>query len=186
MHEKKEVRQMTNVDPDGLAPAFLDKREHSGGWQAWERGMERFFLKLRDASAADELREPIRSIDQLYLQAKTMVPYISRLVQVWAHQSNGIFRVERTQGEAKTYSFEKWRVLQEHIAQGIFSGKIAFANLKLISRTIEKTHRCYKGDPSHLTDLCRAAVGFESLEDLANCLGTNSKKEVYSDMTAQM
>ena len=30
----------------------------------------------------DKLCEPIRSIDQLYLQAKTMVPYLSRLVQV--------------------------------------------------------------------------------------------------------
>jgi hypothetical protein len=92
----------------------------------------------------------------------------------------------KAQGETKTYSFEKWRVLQKKIAEGNFSGTIAFAKLKLISRMIEKTQRCYKGDPSQLTDLCRAAVGFDSLEDLANCLGRNSEKSVYSDFAAQL
>jgi hypothetical protein len=92
----------------------------------------------------------------------------------------------KAQGETKTYSFEKWRVLQKEIAEGNFSGTIAFAKLKLISRMIEKTQRCYKGDPSQLTDLCRAAVGFDSLEDLANCLGRNSEKSVYSDLAAQL
>ena len=300
MYVRRELRQMTSVDTDGLA---------------WERLMECLFLKSR---SADELREPIRSIDQLYLQAKTMVPYLSRLVQIWADGSNGIFRVERTvqeaeapaaaggagndayevthnahkeaegggwitnsppstspppslhaprpwppssqhasppsrekeggrdgeretgdvadseksrismctdtdsntasasqvrgpsrppsqtfleeerdmtsdkwgpkpttkvQGQTKRFSFEKWRVLREEIAQGCFSGKVTFAKLKLIGRMIEKTQRCYKGDASHLTDLCRAAIGFESLEDLANCLGRNSEK---SHFTAQM
>ena len=284
MYEKKEMRQMTSVDPNKLASALSDDCEHSWGWHV-------LFFEARKGSS--EVCEPIRSIDQLYLQAKTMVPYLSRLVQVWAHQSDGMFRVRWTEREAgalaaargtgkeayvethnarqeagdeadnhlagssisthtdsttasastgrgpsqlahpallgeerwslnsepspaflkqvvdmpsldaataprspvlpatkaqgnTTFRYEKWRTLQEHIAQGSFLGKIAFANLKLISRTIEKTHRCYKGDPSQLTDLCRAAVGFESLEDLANCLGTNSEKEVYSDMTAQM
>jgi len=317
MYERRELRQMTSVDTDGMDPALLDKRAHSGGWQA--RLMERLFLKSRDVSSANELREPIRSIDQLYLQAKTMVPYLSRLVQIWADQSDGIFRVERTvkeagapaaageagneacdvtqtahkeaeggrfsssvpsssppptfpppsphaprpsppssqhasspsrekeegrdgeretgdvedseksrssmctdtesnaasasqvrgpsrlphqtfleeerdmksdkggpkpttkaQGETKRFSFEKWRVLREEIAQGSFSGKVTFAKLKLISRIIEKTQRCYKGDASQLTDLCRAAIGFESLEDLANCLGRNSEKSQYT------
>lgn len=178
---------MTSVDRNWLRdPALLDKRAHSGGWQAWERVKERLFLKSRDVSSADELREPIRCIDQLYLQAKTMVPYLSRLVQIWADQSDGMFRVERTQGETKTYSFEKKRELQNEIVEGNFSGKIAFAKLKPIDRMVEKTQRCYKGDPSQLTDICRAAIGFESLEDLANCLGRNSEKSVYSDITAQM
>ena len=314
MYERKDIRQTTSVVTDGLAPALLDKRAHSGGWKARERLMKRLFLKSRDVSSADELCEPIRSIDQLYLQAKSMVPYLSCLVQVWAHQSDGIFRVERTvqkagvpaaaggagndaygeihnahkgaeggrysssvpptsppptspppsphaprpspptyqhasppsrekeggrdgeretadsgrsvismctdtdsnsasailvhgpsrlphqalleddrdivlpantaQGETKKYSFEKWRVLRGEIAEGTFSGKVMFAKLKLISRMIEKTQRCYKGDPSQLTDVCRAAIGFESLEDLANCLGRNSEKSVYSDFAA--
>jgi hypothetical protein len=34
-------------------------------------------------------------------------------------------------------------------------------------RIIEKTQRCYRGDASKLTDLCRAAVAFESLEVLS-------------------
>jgi hypothetical protein len=297
MYEKKEMRQMTSVDPNKLASVLPDDGEHSWGWHVWQacvHRMERLFFKGRKGSS--EVCEPIRSIDQLYLQAKTMVPYLSRLVQVWAHQSDGMFRVRWTEREAgalaaaggtgkesygethnarqeagdetdshlagssisthtdsntasastgrgpsqlshpalleeerlslrsepspafleqvvdmpsvdaataprssvlpatkaqretTTLRYEKWRALQEHIAQGSFSGKIAFANLKLISRIIEKTHRCYKGDPSQLTDLCRAAIGFESLEDLANCLGTYSETEVYvySDLTAQM
>ena len=92
----------------------------------------------------------------------------------------------KAQEETKRFSFEKWRVLREEISQGSFSGKVTFAKLKLIRRIIEKTQRCYKGDPSQLTDLCRAAVGFDSLEDLANCLGRNSEKSVYSDFAAQL
>jgi hypothetical protein len=288
MYEKKEMRQMTSVDPNKITSALFYDGEHSWGWHVWQacvHRMERLFFEARKGSS--ELCDPIRSIDQLYLQAKTMVPYLSRLVQVWAHQSDGMFRVRWTEREVgalaaaggtgkesyvethnvrqeagdeadshlagssisthtdsttvsastgrgpsqlahpalleeerwslrsepspafleqvvdmpsvdavisprtsvlpatkaqrdtTTFRYEKWRVLQEHIAQGSFSGKIAFANLKFISRMIEKTHRCYKGDPSHLTDLCRAAVGFESLEDLANCLGTNPEKRKY-------
>jgi hypothetical protein len=136
-----------------------------------------------------------------------MVPYLSRLDQVWAHQCEGVLRVERTVrgagapapaggpskesfgathnahqdaeggSETRTITFEKWRALQ---------GEIELAKLKHIRRTIEKTQRCYKGDPSQLTDLCRSAIGFESLEDLANCLGRNSEKSVNNDFTAQM
>jgi len=32
--------------------------------------------------------------DRLYLQAKTLVPYLSRLAQTWAYETNGIFRVD--------------------------------------------------------------------------------------------
>ena len=142
------------------------------------------------------LCEAIRSVDQLYLQAKTMVPYLSRLAQIWAHECQGMFRVERSnrpadvnqakensavrrhtlppvaevEGEGRTFDFEKWRELQEAINSGTFEGKIAFAKLKLIPRILEKTQRCYRGDASQLTDLCRSAIAFESLEDLANCL----------------
>jgi hypothetical protein len=92
MYKREDMRQMTSVGPDGLASALLDKDEHSGGWHAWERRMaslkllslKLFFFKPREVSSLDQLREPIRSIDQLYLQAKSMVPYLSRLVQVWA------------------------------------------------------------------------------------------------------
>jgi hypothetical protein len=36
----------------------------------------------------------------------------------------------------------------------------------ILDRIVEKTQRCYRGDASQLTDLCRAAIGFESLEVL--------------------
>ena len=37
---------------------------------------------------------PIRSIDQLYLQAITLAPFLSRLTQKWALHCGGIFRVK--------------------------------------------------------------------------------------------
>ena len=99
MHDRKELRQKMHVD-DELASALLiiDENFGEGGGRGWlrrvrQRGMELF--KLRKSNVAFAPCESIRSIDQLYLQAKTLVPYLSRLVQVWAYTSNGIFRVKR-------------------------------------------------------------------------------------------
>lgn len=89
-----------------LASALLVIDENLGGsggsgWvgQVRERGLELFKLRKRNVSFAP--CEHIRSIDQIYLQAKTMVPYLSNLVQVWAYHSNGMFRVSRSKRSAE-------------------------------------------------------------------------------------
>jgi hypothetical protein len=41
------------------------------------------------------------------------------------------------------------------MAAGSFADKISLATVKKIPRTLEKIQRCYKGDVSQLTDLCR-------------------------------
>jgi hypothetical protein len=86
----------------------------------------------------------------------------------------------------KTHSFEKWRVLQKEIAQGSLSGTIAFAKLKLISRMIEKMHRRYKGDPSQLTDLCRAAMSLNLSRTSQTAEVEILKTQYYSDFPANV
>jgi len=65
----------------------------------------------------------------------------------------------------------KWTDIKDRINSGdVQQNDVAFAKLKLIPRIIEKTARCYKGDFSRLTDLCRCAVAFETIEDLTRYL----------------
>jgi hypothetical protein len=142
---------------------------------------------------------PIRSIDQLYLQAITLAPFLSRLTQKWALGCGGIVHVKynNTSGPVTpvtppnatlpvgdisfsssapscTY-LKRWDELQNEIEMGTFADEIVFATVKKIPRTLEKIQRCYKGDASLLTDLCRASIAFESPKDLADCLEVMTK-----------
>jgi hypothetical protein len=116
---------------------------------------------------------PIRSVDQLYLQAITLAPFLSLLTQKWALECGGIFHVKCKNSSSSappgTY-LKRWDELQHEIEMGAFADEIVFATVKKIPRTLEKVQRCYKGDASLLTDLCRASIAFESPKDLADCL----------------
>ena len=116
---------------------------------------------------------PVRSVDQLYLQAITLAPFLSLLTQKWALECGGIFRVKCKNSSSSvapgTY-LKRWDELQHEIEMGTFDDEIVFATVKKIPRTLEKVQRCYKGDASLLTDLCRAYIAFESPKDLADCL----------------
>ena len=111
---------------------------------------------------------PVRSIDQLYLQAITLRPFLSRLILKWALECNGFFKVHCSSRDSPTSTtpqstpdsqqevyFRKWSELQDEMAVGSFTDKISLATVKKIPRTLEKIQRCYKGDVSQLTDLCR-------------------------------
>jgi hypothetical protein len=70
---------------------------------------------------------------------------------------------------AGTY-LKRWSELKQEIEMGTFADEIVFATVKKTPRTLEKVQRCYKGDVSLLTDVCRASIAFESTKDLADCL----------------
>jgi hypothetical protein len=131
--------------------------------------------RLHMQSSSEMRMTPIRSIDQLYLQAITLAPFLSRLTQKWALECGGIFHVKYNNVSSSSSAppgtyFKRWDELQHEIEMGAFTDEIVFATVKKIPRTLEKVQRCYKGDASLLTDLCRAYIAFESPKDLADCL----------------
>ena len=69
-------------------------------------------------------------------------------------------------------AFEKWNDVRREMEEGTFCGQVHISSLKKVHRMMEKTLRCYKGDASRLTDVCRGVLGFDSLEALADCLAT--------------
>lgn len=69
-------------------------------------------------------------------------------------------------------TFEKWNDVRREMEEGTFCGQVHMSSLKKVHRMMEKTLRCYRGDASRLTDVCRGVLGFDSLEALADCLAT--------------
>jgi hypothetical protein len=69
-------------------------------------------------------------------------------------------------------TFEKWNDVRREMEEGSFCGQVRMSSLKKVHRMMEKTFRCYRGDATRLTDVCRGVLGFDSLEALADCLAT--------------
>ena len=63
------------------------------------------------------------------------------------------------------YIYERWRDIQGDVFAGQYSkGMPSFGTVKSIERILEKTERCYKGDYSRVTDMCRCAITFDNLQ----------------------
>ena len=67
-------------------------------------------------------------------------------------------------------TFEKWGDVRREMEGGTFCGEVCLCRLKRVHRMLDKTQRCYRGDASRLTDVCRGLLAFESLSALADCL----------------
>jgi hypothetical protein len=82
-----------------------------------------------------DLERPVKSLDQLYVQASCMHPILLGKVKSWALASNGMFQVEGS---------HEYRLLEasgKSSNDGICSLK--FAKLKSTGRAIEKVVRSY-------------------------------------------
>jgi len=96
------VRQTTCVGRESSPSSFT--LAATSAMETWEETREKSWYKWKARMSMQlserEVRngyvfEATRSIDQLYYQAKTLVPYLSHLVQGWAENSEGLFRVGR-------------------------------------------------------------------------------------------
>ena len=94
-----------------------------------------------EISVKMDLERPVRSLDQLYVQASCMHPILLGKVKSWALASNGMFQVEvsheyrRLEGAGKSPKDSKCN--------------LKFAKLKSTGRAIEKVVRSY-GQVRHL------------------------------------
>jgi len=108
---------------------------------------------------------PINKISKLFVAAHCTHEPLVALASRLAKDSEGSFPVMSPAGASSDGSDEyvKWKDAPEGTV-------FKFAAVKKASRAIEKCWRVYSGDPSRLLDICRQAIVFETVDDLAWCL----------------
>jgi len=144
--------------------------------------------------AVDYLR-PVDSLDQLYCQAIALNPHLIAKVQSWALCSRGCFistataaagnreKVETTASAAEhgycdcensrlSSGFVLWRDVHEQ--EQLVGGQVQWAKVKSVHRSIEKCTRSYGKKVSHLLDICRQSIYFDSIAGVAACLAAIS------------
>ena len=107
---------------------------------------------------------PVRSMDQLYVQAACLEPLLLHKVQEWAAVSGGYFPCKAAGGGAAYVRYT------HDSLKGPGGPEFQWCKLKAASRAMEKVVRSYGEDASRLVDVCRQAVVFDTLRDVRACL----------------
>uniref|UniRef100_A0A7S0MQ86 Uncharacterized protein n=1 Tax=Cryptomonas curvata TaxID=233186 RepID=A0A7S0MQ86_9CRYP len=111
---------------------------------------------------AGGLKEPVRCLDQLFVQAMRLNPILIDKVQAWALESRGCFPCQLP---GNNVSFRRFADVPPELMNSI-----RWASVKSSHRAIEKLVRVYGQDVSRLVDLCRQCIVFDDAADIANCL----------------
>jgi hypothetical protein len=121
-------------------------------------------------------RNPVRSCDQLYVQSMLIHSTLREKVKEWALQSQGYFAIVRDAEKLAPSPgaddgdsiFVKWADAKDDPEM---CRRVKWPLLKKSSRMLEKLARVYKGDPSHLADIVRFSLFFDTFTDLTQALG---------------
>mmetsp|Transcript_16788 Transcript_16788/g.26029 ORF Transcript_16788/g.26029 Transcript_16788/m.26029 type:complete len:219 (-) Transcript_16788:57-713(-) len=122
----------------------------------------------------------VRSLEQLYAQASGVRQPFLQKVMIWASLCSGRFPVDGNHGlqvnghdardqssRARTIEYTRWDIIRE---DDLMTANVLWPKIKAFDRACEKTFRSYAGDMSRLVDICRAAIVFEKVHDLASCV----------------
>uniref|UniRef100_A0A7S1ECE9 Uncharacterized protein n=4 Tax=Hemiselmis andersenii TaxID=464988 RepID=A0A7S1ECE9_HEMAN len=111
----------------------------------------------------------VSSFNQLFTASSVANLLLCDLVQSWAHRCEGMFMVEDGEDGSSDARFMKWVDILRHRPEYI--PRVRRCTMKRHSRAMEKLLRSYGNNPSHLLDVARGCIVFESLAQLTNCLG---------------
>jgi hypothetical protein len=106
---------------------------------------------------------PVTCLDQLYTSARVLQPMLRHKVQRWALGTRGCFRMADDR-------FELWENIVVSNQKGRGRDDVKWAQLKPLTRAMEKLEQCYFGDVSRLVDIVRERIVFRSMRDLHLCL----------------
>ena len=134
-------------------------------------------FRRRGFSGGEEERDPepqveVMSLDHVYHQAYCIHPMLRRKVQDLALRYRGYFLCKHLNGDAE---YVLWKSLAPHAyvrGDCFFFGEdsgerqVMFTGLKRAERAIQKVVRCYGRNVSHLVDICRENIVFDSVSDL--------------------
>jgi hypothetical protein len=116
---------------NGAAKVLAELQNLAGSLGKTSKELPRQFHRQADGSV--DVGQPVRSLDQLYVQATCLHPILMRKVQVWAAASRGCFPLA-TGHEYKEYAAA---------AEEDLPPEMKFARVKAIPRAIEKLVRAY-------------------------------------------
>jgi len=117
---------------------------------------------------------PVKSLDQLYIQASALRPLLHHLAIKWASESRGLFMFRHPAPDTElgyVEEFDSWQKAKIPLQEGDPDGGVVWAKIKAPGRSTEKVFRSYNGDVSRLLDVCRHNIVFENLADLEECCG---------------
>ena len=124
------------------------------------------------AGAAGALRQgrPVESLDQLFVAARCLHPFLIEKVKAWAWASDSFVLVQPRRGQAGdeeggcqdgAKQFERFRLLAAEGAGGL--SRVRWAKVKQPTRAMEKVVRSYCHDVSRLLDLVRQSLVFDQV-----------------------
>jgi len=155
--EVEPIRQMEPIR-DPFRSNVLSSGEPSGSrcgsWGACSQWCSSFLI------SQESEREAVESLDQLYLQAATILPIFLEHVKTWGQQSNGIFPTHI----ANVY------IPAADMCDADQALQIKWAPMKCVERAVEKVSRSYSNCASRLVDIVRQMILFDNVRDMALCL----------------
>lgn len=124
-------------------------------------------VRERRSSLDHTTRHYVRSLDQLYAQAKVVDILLRDKVKRWAEASNGFLRGVDDKFSRKG---SRWIRARDCATRPELRQHIVWGGTKKVDRSIQKILRSYNGDVSRLVDISRACIAFESVKDLNECV----------------
>ena len=124
---------------------------------------------------------PVRSLDQLYVQASAAVYYMRSHCAAWAQECNGTLEIRGDSDASNVGSAVadgaaalgvSVRAQPEWPMSELVAGWVRRGYLKHPARAVEKLLGCYSGDASRLLDVCRARLLFCTAADILRCVET--------------
>ena len=120
--------------------------------------------------------QSVNNLDQLFVQAAGLHPFLRAKVANWAMQINALVPVAGSRPQE--ISFRRW----SDIAKDQVSLRaMQWGQLKTRKRAVEKLFRSYSLEVSRLVDLCRQSLYFGNLDEILQCL-----KLIAEDPTVEL
>ena len=113
------------------------RQQHFNGQQTWANSASDLLARCAGQRSFYDRTLPIRSLDQLFVQAVCLDPILRSKVQKWALQSRGCFTTRRMNGTLACMRFEQ-------LQHDDNVGAIRWSNVKSSHRAIEKLVRGYE------------------------------------------
>ena len=140
-------------------------------------GADKIFKSLNILPVPGTLsrKMPVKSLDQLFMQAMIANTLLLCKIKSWAKETGGYFPLKTKHDVSGDFTADnKGEVLvkwSEAENDPEVASMIKWVAMKNYRRAIEKLMRVYNSDVSRLVDISRHCIYFDNLQDLAMCLG---------------
>jgi len=164
LDERNYCRQKNRACADQLPRALRLQYENAMKEEQTTHRLNPIFLEIRKLPVQGQpsRQSVLASFDQLYAQAALAGLLLRQRLRVWAKATDGMFEARRAVGFAR---------YADLLDQETGEDDVKWPAMKRQERAFEKMLRVYGGDASHLLDIARSCLVFDTMTSLTNCLG---------------